>query len=61
MKYLKVMHKDPEDGSYIEKFEYAQRMIEAEFDSAEPGDRIVLELVEMSEDEFEHLDEFEGW
>ena len=33
----------------------------AEFDGAEIGDKITIELVEMTEDERENLPEFEGW
>lgn len=34
---------------------------DAEFDGAEPGDKIEIELVEMTEHELENLPEFEGW
>jgi len=34
---------------------------DAEFDGAEIGDKITIELVEMTEDERENLPEFEGW
>ena len=34
---------------------------DAEFDGAEIGDKITIELIEMTEDERENLPEFEGW
>lgn len=36
-------------------------LIDGEFDGADVGDSIMVTLVEMTEDEFENLDEFEGW
>lgn len=35
--------------------------IASEFDGAETGDRITVELDEMSEQEFEALGDFAGW
>lgn len=34
---------------------------DAEFDGADIGDKITIELIEMTEDERENLPEFEGW
>jgi hypothetical protein len=34
---------------------------DAEFDGAEIGDKITIELIEITEDERENLPEFEGW
>lgn len=35
--------------------------IQGEFDGAEIGERIVLELIEMTDRQFEALGEFQGW
>ena len=35
--------------------------VEAEFDGAEVGERIVLELCELTRDEILAMPEFEGW
>ena len=35
--------------------------IENEFDGAEVGETILLELCEMTEEEYEELGEFDGW
>lgn len=35
--------------------------VDAEFDSAEVGDRITLEYGEMTQAEFDALGEFDGW
>lgn len=34
---------------------------DGEFEDGEPGDRIIIELAEMTEDQIEKLPEFEGW
>ena len=34
---------------------------DAEFDGAEIGDKITIELIEMTEDQRDNLPEFEGW
>jgi hypothetical protein len=39
----------------------AQTAIDAEFDGAEVGDKVTIEMIEMTEDEFDNLPEFEGW
>jgi len=36
-------------------------LIDGEFDGAEIGDTITIELLEMTEDDLEKLPEFEGW
>lgn len=35
--------------------------VEAEFDGAEVGETIQVEIVEMTDEEFEELGDFEGW
>ena len=35
--------------------------IYAELDGAEVGDKITIELIQMTEDQWEDLPEFEGW
>jgi hypothetical protein len=35
--------------------------INAEFDGAEVGDKITIELLQMTETELENLPDFEGW
>ena len=34
---------------------------DAEFSDAEIGDKIVIELIQMTEDQWDNLPEFEGW
>ena len=34
---------------------------DAEFDCADPGDKITIELAEMTKEELDGLPEFEGW
>jgi hypothetical protein len=36
-------------------------VIENEFDGAEPGDKIIIEITEVTDDEINKLPEFEGW
>lgn len=38
-----------------------QTILDAEFDGMEPGDRISVEIVEMTETQLEALPEFMGW
>lgn len=35
--------------------------VEAEFDGAEVGDKITVELVEMTKEQLDNLPDFEGW
>lgn len=64
MIYIKITRSDT-DGSYIQPLDDIQYAIDAELDGAaewgEPGTKITLELVEMSEEEYEALPEFTGW
>lgn len=36
-------------------------LLDAELDGAEIGDKITIELIQMTEDKWEDLPEFEGW
>jgi hypothetical protein len=58
--YLKVERPDSHPGMYcvspLQGFD-----IQAEFDSSEVGEIIYLELVEMTDEEFQALGEFDGW
>jgi len=62
-KYVKIDR--PEIGSYIEEFSNLMGALAAEFDGlekyAEVGDILVLEVIEMEEEEYKKLPEFEGW
>lgn len=48
-------------GSYTQPIEEAGSAIDAEFDGSEPGDKITMALVEMEEEEYKKLPEFQGW
>jgi hypothetical protein len=60
MKYLKIT-RPREGGSYIQPINEIANAIDGEFDGAEAGEKICLELVEMSDEEFEALPDFAGW
>lgn len=63
MKYINIVR--PEFGSRGYTFEFSQLsdILESELsiDDVEPGDKIVLTVIEMSEAEYSALDEFQGW
>ena len=62
-KYVKIDR--PEIGSYIEEFSNLMGALAAEFDGlekyAELGDVIILQVIEMEEEDYNNLPEFEGW
>lgn len=60
MKYLKVT-RPGESSSYIQPITEIANAVDGEFDGAEIGERITLELVEMTDDEFNKLPDFAGW
>jgi hypothetical protein len=60
MKYLKIKRFNAR-GSYIQPMGAIQDIIDSEFSDSEIGDRIILELVEMTEDEYNKIPEFMGW
>lgn len=60
MKYLKVTRFDV-GGSYIQPLSKMGDVVDGEFSDAEAGDKIILELVEMPEEDYERLPEFMGW
>lgn len=60
MKYVKVTRSDV-GGNYYQPLTEIGGAISGEFDGSEPGDKITLELSEMTEDEFNKLPEFQGW
>jgi hypothetical protein len=60
MRYIKVTRPDI-GGSYINPISEIRNIIDGEFSDADPGDKITLELVEMSEEDYEKLPEFMGW
>lgn len=47
-------------GTYLQPIEELQQALDGEFDSAPPGTRWTLELVEMDPADFERLPEFQG-
>ncbi len=59
---LKESHPDVDDGrtSCIWRMD-VKGNLETILDGAEPGDRIILDVVEMTEADLEALPEFEGW
>jgi hypothetical protein len=48
-------------GSYIQKLDAIKDAIDGEMDGIEVGEKITLECVEMSKEEYEKLQEFAGW
>lgn len=62
-KYIKITRSDL-PGGYIMPTEEVSGIVEAELDGIEwvdPGTSVTLTVVEMSEQEFDDLPEFEGW
>ena len=59
MRVYKVFRPD-EGGKHWVTRDF-QTIADSEFDGAEVGDRVVIELGEMSEAEIAALPEFEGW
>ena len=62
-KFIKIERSDT-SGNYIEQKKDLARMIEGELDDIEyleAGTQIILTVVEMSQDEYETLPEFDGW
>lgn len=62
-KFIKIERSDT-TGNYIEQKKDLARMIEGELDDIEyleAGTQIILTVVEMSQDEYETLSEFDGW
>ncbi|MFA5808729.1 MAG: hypothetical protein WC935_00145 [Thermoleophilia bacterium] len=63
MKYIKVSRSDM-PGSYTDTLKGAANCVEGEFDGIEGvpvGTSITLTVVEMSEEEYAKLPEFDGW
>lgn len=59
-KFVQVTRSD-EDGSYVERIKDIDNCINAEFSDARPGTKLTLELLDMTEDEYDKLPEFMGW
>lgn len=51
----------PEYGATNCSYRDWDTLRDAELDGADVGDKIVIELIEMTEDQWENLPEFEGW
>ena len=63
MKYIKVSRSDA-SGSYTDTVKGVMGCVEGEFDGIEGlpvGTSIALTVVEMSEEEYAKLPEFDGW
>lgn len=58
-KYVKISLDDL--GHYIQPLETVHMAIEGELDGAEVGEVWTLEIIEMTEEDYELLPEFEGW
>jgi hypothetical protein len=63
-KYIKITRSDA-DGSYIEEKKNLRDVLDAEFldelDNTEPGTSVTFTVVEMEQELFENLAEFQGW
>jgi hypothetical protein len=62
--YAKISYNN--GGSYIESLENAMNALQGEFDglskyNTEVGDKWTIEIIEMEEEDFESLPEFDGW
>jgi hypothetical protein len=55
----KVTH--PDSGGDFCVFKDWNNLRDAEFDGAEVGDVISIELIEMTDEEFDALGDFQGW
>ena len=60
IKCLKVSRPDTHGGNFC-MWKWNDFDVGAEFDGADIGETITLELCEMTEQEFEDLGEFDGW
>ena len=64
MQYAKIS-REPNGGNYIVSLEDLVSSMDNELESneewAETGEKIIVEFVEMDEEEFNNLPEFEGW
>ena len=58
-KYVRITREGM--SGYIQPLDELATALDGEFDGAQSGDEITLELVEMEESEYEALPEFEGW
>lgn len=62
-KFVKIERSDTA-GDYIDEIKSLPRVLDSELndiDDIEPGTQIILTIVEMSQEEFKSLSEFEGW
>ncbi len=62
-KFVKIERSDTA-GNYIDEIKSLPQVLDGELsdiDYIEPGTQIILTVVEMSQEEFENLPEFEGW
>ena len=59
-KYIKITRAD-ERGSYVQPMEEVYSAIDGEFMDGTLGSKITLELLEMTDTEYEKLPEFTGW
>lgn len=63
MKYARITISES-GGAYIQPVSELANAIDAEFDSAEfmeAGFKLTIELVDMTDEEYEKLPEFDGW
>lgn len=51
----------PGMGGYIQPIEDLADAIDGEFNGANPGDMIILTLVDVSREEYDAMPEFTGW
>lgn len=63
MKYVKISRSDV-SGSYTQQINEIEQAVNGEFDDIrdmEVGTKVILEVVEMTEEEYNNLPEFMGW
>jgi hypothetical protein len=61
MMYLKVTRDRLIRRSYLVPMDEIGSVIAGEFDGSEIGDKVTLQLAEMTEEEYEALPDFPGW
>jgi hypothetical protein len=63
MKYIKISRSDAEGGYILPPQEVSGIIVQElnDIDYLAPGTHIGLQVIEMSEEEFKNLPEFDGW
>ncbi len=60
-KYIKVTRPRTGPGFYIQPWSELLSAIDGELNSAEVGEKIILQVVKLTDEQFDSLPEFAGW